>query len=261
MRVSIVTPSLNQGAFIAETLASVRQAVLRAEGVDVEHWVMDGGSSDETLDILTAQSEARWISAPDTGQSDAINKGLARCTGDILTYLCADDLVEPEALKLVATAFRENPNVDVVYGDFFFLEGNSGWRRPRVAGPYTPERLQNHNFLCQPATFWRRSVYERHGGFDAYLKYCMDHEYWLRIHKNCRWLYMPLPLATARLHVDAKTSSKITEAWVETARMADRYGLGARFRRRALWMRLCGGKFYRFRRYFYQKLGYWKAAQ
>ncbi len=121
MRFSIVTPSLNQGRYVAECLASVA-----SQDVDTEHWVIDGGSTDETLSVLKARSGTKWISEADRGQSDAINKGLKRSTGDILTYLCADDFLESGVLQRVAAIFASQPGIDFVYGDGYFLESDSG---------------------------------------------------------------------------------------------------------------------------------------
>lgn len=252
MRISLVTPSLNQGQWIAETLRSVRTG---AEGCDVEHWVIDGGSSDETISILQAQNFARWSSEKDYGQTDAINKGLARCTGDIFSYLCADDLLEPAALRQVADAFRDHPGVDVVYGDGYFLEADSGWKRRKHAGAFSCSRLRRGNFLIQPAVFWRRRVYERFGPLDSTLQYCMDHEFWLRIGGETRWMYLPYPLATCRLHPKAKTSRSLPAAWREAMQMQARYGILWKPRLDALWMTTAGHHYYRLKRVLFAYLG------
>jgi glycosyltransferase involved in cell wall biosynthesis len=247
MKISIVTPSLNQGPWIGETLRSVREAALVAE-IETDHQVIDGGSTDATPTILAGQNFARWISEPDAGQTDAINKGLLRATGDILTYLCADDLLEPSALALVAAAFRENPAADVVYGDGCFLESGSGWKRRKSAGDFSWRRLRRHNFLLQPAVFWRRSVYEHFGELDPKLQYCMDHEYWLRIGAYTHWHYLREPLAVSRLHASAKTSRALAPAWREAAVMQERYGIHFKPKCDALWMSLAGRHLYRFKR-------------
>jgi glycosyltransferase involved in cell wall biosynthesis len=257
MRFSIVTPSLNQGPWIGENLRSVREA---SAGRTVEHWVIDGGSTDRTREELASQDFAHWISEPDKGQTDAINKGLARCTGDILSYLCADDYLEPHTLALVEAAFARSPETDVVYGDGYFLEGDSGWKRRKNAGPYSWPRLRSGNFLIQPSVFWRRSVWERFGPLDASLLYCMDHEYWLRIGEQTRWTYIPEPLSTCRLHADAKTSRALAAAWREAVAMQARYGLHWKPRLDALWMALVGARYYGLKRRLFQWLGRRKAA-
>jgi len=242
---SIITPSLNQGEFLGECLGSVRTAA-REAGVEVDHLVVDGGSTDGSLAILASQGEARWTSGPDGGQTDAINRGLAATDGAIVSYLCADDLLEPRALLRVKEAFAADPAADVVYGDAYFLE--SGWKRRKSAGPFSLERLKRGNFLLQPAVFWRRRVMENYGVLDAGLHFCMDHEYWLRIGGGTRWSYVPEPLASCRLHAGAKTWSQLPAAWEEARRMQARYGLRWRPWRDALWMRTLGCHFYRLKR-------------
>lgn len=224
MKISIITPSLNQGRYLRECLASVRTAAAQVSARDVEHLVIDGGSTDGTLDVLRATPDVRWISEPDGGQSQAINKGLAMASGDILAYLCADDLYEPSALARVLGAFASDESADVVYADFFFLEGDSGRKRRKSAVKFSPDKLRDCNPLGQPAVWWRRRVYEEFGGFDESLHYCMDHEYWLRLGPRVRWRYIPEPLAVSRLHADAKTSRQLPAMWRETARMLTRDG-------------------------------------
>jgi len=224
MKLSVITPSLNQARYLGECLDSVRRAAAQATPHEVEHIVIDGGSTDRTVDLLAARSDIRWISEKDTGQSNAINKGLAMADGDILAYLCADDLYEPDAVRAVMQAFTQNPQADLVYGDFYFLEGNSGRKRRKSAASFRPGSLHNANPLGQPAVWWGRGIYEKFGGFDESLHFCMDHEYWLRLGTNVRWHYIPEALAVSRLHGDAKTSRQLPAMWRETARMLTRDG-------------------------------------
>ena len=249
--VSIITPSLNQGPFLRECLDSV-QAAASAAGVPVEHLVVDGGSSDETLKILGAQTIARWISEPDSGQTDAINKGLQQTTGEIVSYLCADDMLEAGSLDLVLRAFRDDPSADVVYGDGYFLE--SGWKRKKIAGPFSQGRLQKGNFLIQPAVFLRRRVFENFGLLDTGLKFCMDHEFWLRISGGTKWKYVEAPLACSRLHSDAKTWSQLPAAWEEARLMQKKFGIHWRPLRDALWMKTGGCHYYRMKRFLFARI-------
>ncbi len=277
MKFSIITPSLNQGRYLSDCLASVRAAaqgaavgqasrlstnpipaeggsrLSRASPFEIEHLVIDAASTDSTLDILRANPTIRWISEPDRGQSHAINKGLAMATGDLLAYLCADDLYEPGALEKVHTAFAQNPDADIVHADFFFLEA-SGRKRLKHSAPHiTPSLLEKHNPLGQPAVWWRRRVYEQFGGFDESLHFCMDHEYWLRIAASTRWHYIPEPLASCRLHADAKTSRQLPAAWHETARMLTR----KKFHLKPWWdyanMLLWGRHYYRAKRRWFSR--------
>lgn len=224
MRLSVITPSLNQARYLRECLESVRIAAESATAYEVEHIVVDGASTDGSPGILRAQSFARWRSEPDGGQTEAINKGLRQATGDIMTYLCADDLYEPRAISRVMDAFAADDAIDVVYADYFFLEGDSGRKRRKSAAKFRPDNLHNSNTLGQPAVWWRRRVYEKFGGFDESLHYCMDHEYWLRLGAKVRWHYIPEALAVSRLHNDAKTSRQLAAMWRETAQMLTRDG-------------------------------------
>ena len=224
MKLSVVTPSLDQARYLGACLDSVRRAAAQAAPHEVEHIVIDGGSTDRTIGLLRTRDDIRWVSEKDRGQSHAINKGLAMAGGDILAYLCADDLYEPGALREVLRVFDGHPDVDVVYGDFYFLEGDSARKRRKSAASFRPDNLRNDNPLGQPAVWWRRRVYEKFGGFDESLHYCMDHEYWLRLGAKVRWHYLPEPLAVSRLHADAKTSRQLPAMWRETARMLTRDG-------------------------------------
>ena len=224
MKLSVVTPSLNQARYLGACLDSVRLAAEHAPSHEIEHIVIDGGSTDGTTEILRQQTGVRWVSEKDNGQSQAINKGFGLANGDILAYLCADDLYEPLAVQRVLDVFNREDTVDVVYADFFFLEGDSGRKRRKSAAKFVPTGLIKSNPLGQPAVWWRRGVYKKFGGFDETLHYCMDHEYWLRLGAKVQWHYMPEPLAVSRLHADAKTSRQLSKMWCETARMLTREG-------------------------------------
>lgn len=256
MLFSVVTPSLNQGQYLGDTLSSVREAAERAAGAhEVEHIVADAGSTDGSLETLKGQAFARWWSRPDGGQADAVNQGWAEAKGEVLSFLCSDDLWEPETVRWVGDAFDAHPEADVVYGDYYFMEGDSGWKRRKEAGPHSVGRLQKDNFLSQPATFLRRRVWEKFGPLDASLRYCMDYEYWLRINRSVSWLYLPVPVAVMRQHADSKTNAQLTKAWWETARMARRYGEGRRFWFAALKMQLGGQLYYAAKRRYFRALG------
>ncbi|MEM1158915.1 MAG: glycosyltransferase family 2 protein [Verrucomicrobiota bacterium] len=272
MNFSVIIPSYNQGQFISEALESVLKNTAHLSAlpdtgekhkntIPVEIIVVDNCSTDGTREVVHSviqqfgSANIHFISEPDRGQTEAINKGLEISTGEILTYLCADDFYESYTFTAVLAAFNEDPDADVVYGDGHFLEGDSGWRRLKRAGPFSIERLRNRNFVIQPATFWRRRVYEEFGPLDDSLHYCMDNEYWLRIADQTTWYYCHQPLATARLHCDAKTSSQLVNAWNETAFMAERYGIGTRYQFIAIQMRLYGAWWYGFKRRILRQLG------
>lgn len=253
MKLTVITPSLNQARYLGECLASVSVSAARARPHEVEHIVIDGGSTDGSTDLLRSAGGIQWVSEPDTGQSQAINKGLARATGDIVTYLCADDLYEPEAVGKVLDAFGRDGGIDVVYADFSFLEGASGRKRRKSASSFDPSQLHNSNPLGQPAVWWRRRVHERFGGFDEALHYCMDHEYWLRLGTAVRWHYLREPLAVCRLHADAKTSRQLPAMWRETARMLTRDKWRFKPWWDALAMAVWGRHYYRLKRLWFAR--------
>jgi len=268
MKFSIITPCLEQLDYLPKCIESVRCQLDGSEHnlkpcIQIEHIVQDGGSKnwDNYYNQLDEQStkttnyELLLFSGPDGGQTYAINKGLEKSSGEILAYLCADDFYEAGTLEKVAEVFKKYPEVDVVYGDGYFIEGDSGWKRLKTAGAFSIERLKSLNFIIQPATFWRRRVYDRFGPLDSTLQFCMDNEYWLRISDHVNWFYLDAPLAAATMHQDAKTSSQLVDAWQETAIMAERYGLGKRYARYARQMKLYGAGWYRFKRGIFFWLG------
>lgn len=253
MKLSVITPSLNQGRYLGECLDSVRVAAGQAAPHEVEHLVVDGGSDDGTLELLRARQGLRWVSEKDRGQSHAINKGLALSSGEILAYLCADDLYEPAALRTVLRVFAEEPEADVVYADYYFLEGGAGRKRRKSAAGFRPGGLHRGNPLGQPAVWWRRRVYETFGGFDESLHFCLDHEYWLRLGERVRWRYVPEPLAVSRLHADAKTSRQLPGMWRETARMLTRDGWRLKPWWDAFAMAAWGRHYYRLKRWWFSR--------
>lgn len=203
MKFSIITPSYNQGQFIERTL----QSVAAQSGVDIEHVVFDGGSSDNTVEVLkNFHPPVRWVSKKDGGQTDAVNTGIRDTDGDIIGWLNSDDVYYPGALARVMAFFAANPQVDVVYGmaDHIDLDDRAFETYP--SQPWDFQRLQETCFICQPALFLRRRVVEKHGLLDESLNYCMDYAYWLMLGKSgVRFAYLQEKLAGSRLYADNKT--------------------------------------------------------
>ena len=203
MKVTIVTPSFNQGRFIERTL----QSVACQTGAEIEHVIFDGGSTDNTVEILERFTPAvSWISKADKGQTDAINRGIRATSSDVIGWLNSDDVYYAGAVTRVVAYFAEHPEVDVVYGmaDHIDVEDNPFEDYPTE--PWSFERLKETCFICQPALFFRRGVVESHGLLDESLNYCMDYEYWLRLGKaGVRFGYLEEKLAGSRLYADNKT--------------------------------------------------------
>jgi glycosyltransferase involved in cell wall biosynthesis len=177
--VSIVTPTLNQGAFIAQTIRSIQAQTYGNH----EHIVVDGGSTDDTIDTLRryeGRYALRWTSEPDGGMYDAVNKGLRGARGEILAYLNSDDLYLPWTLEVVVEAFRKRPDADLVFGDLLHIDETSGIQRLVWQMPFDLDFVKRVGSLGQPAVFWRRDVYRELGGFDDSLRYVADCDFWIR---------------------------------------------------------------------------------
>ncbi|MCZ7544619.1 MAG: glycosyltransferase [Anaerolineae bacterium] len=199
---TIVTPSFNQARFIRETIESV----LSQDYPRVAYIVRDGGSTDGTRDILRAYGDRlTWVSEPDAGQADAINKGFADATGDALAWLNADDAYEPGALRAVAGFFQANPTVGLVYGDIVHVGTAGQFLKHRSAPLFDRDALLRHCFIPQPAAFFRREVWQAVGGLDARLHYAMDWDLWLRMAQKTEVRKLPATLARFRWHGQSKT--------------------------------------------------------
>lgn len=205
-RISIITPSLNQGKFIRRTIESV----LSQDAEGLEYSVMDGGSADETVSILKEYGDKFfWVSEKDGGHSDAINKGILRSTAPVIGWLNSDDIYYPGALKTVLSLFDAHPEADVIYGDACHIDAEDKILEPYPTERWSMARLKETCFISQPAAFIRRAVIERHGLLDTTLRYCMDYEYWLRLGKGeARFRHVPLVLAGSRLHPEASTIAR-----------------------------------------------------
>jgi len=200
--VSIVTPSLNAGRYLQETIASV----LAQDYPNVEYIVMDAGSTDDTLSILTRyEGMLQYISRPDRGTADAINKGFARCGGSILGFLNGDDTYLPGAISTAVSELSADPNVGMVYGegDWVSERGEIIGRYPTA--PFDRKQLERECFICQPASFFRREAFEAIGGMDPKLQYTFDYDLWVRMARRFELRKIDALLATSRFHRANKT--------------------------------------------------------
>lgn len=200
--VSIVTPSYNQSAFLEETILSV----LEQENVDIEYIIIDGGSTDGSLDIIEkyAGRLAWWVSERDTGQAEAINKGLRRATGGYIAWLNSDDLYLPGAVAQAAAALGANPEVGFVFGDAVTIDTQGRKLNDLNFGDWGLEELMAFRIICQPAVFMRRSILEQAGYLDTTYHYMLDHHLWLRLARVAPIKHVHSTWAAARHHPWAK---------------------------------------------------------
>jgi glycosyltransferase involved in cell wall biosynthesis len=218
--VSIVTPSLNQAAYIEEAILSVSEQ----DYPRIEHIVVDGGSTDGTLEILGRYPHLLWSSEPDEGQADALNKGFASARGTILGWLNADDLYLPGAVSAAVAALRETGS-GLVHG---------GWRQADERGQTirdVPARLFDlrrqldvDNRVAQPGTFFTREAFESVGGLDKRYRYAMDYELWLKLGKSFPVTHVDRTLAVFRYHPASKTVGEADGFAPETVHASRRHG-------------------------------------
>jgi glycosyltransferase involved in cell wall biosynthesis len=218
--VTVVTPSFNQARFIRQTIESV----LTQHYPRIEYLVMDGGSTDETMAILESYGDRlAWVSEPDRGQTDAINKGWHRARGTIVAYLNSDDTYLPGAVEKAVAGLRAHPEAGAVYGEGYHVDEAGRVIDRYPTEPFDMGRLAETCFICQPTVFLRRDVVERLGYLDGSLRYCMDYDLWIRLARISRFAYLPEYLATTRLHADAKTLAKRGSVHDEILRTVHRH--------------------------------------
>lgn len=202
--ISIVTCSYQQARFLDSTLRSV----LGQNYEPLEYIVMDGGSNDGSVEIIRNREAklAHWVSQKDGGQTDALRQGFERSSGEIMGWLCSDDLLLPGALDTVGRIFAAHPEVDWLYGDALWIDAAGALIRPKKEMPWSSTVfLFDHNYLAQPSVFWRRHMYEAVGGLDARLNLTMDADLWLRFARLSRPRYVSEFLSCMRYYPDQKT--------------------------------------------------------
>ncbi|MBJ7395751.1 MAG: glycosyltransferase [Akkermansiaceae bacterium] len=225
MKFSIITPSFNQGRFLPDCVESV----LSQTGVEIEHIVTDAGSTDETLEVLERYPHLQWISEPDKGMSDGINKGFRKATGDWVMWLNCDDYLLPGALAKVAKFIETHPNTDVVHGDCIYINDDKIPIRRKY-----DTAVDEWDFLfvgcCIPSTstFYRKSIIEAGHLLDIDYRNCMDWEYYLRLTRlGYRFGYLPEALAHFRWYEES-TTQKHWQRMIDEGLLAQREHLKAR---------------------------------
>lgn len=218
-KISVITPSYNQGQFIEETITSV----LGQNYPNLEYIIIDGGSKDESVDIIKKYESqlSYWVSEPDKGQTDAINKGLHKATGEIVAWLNSDDIYEPETLQKIAEAYQANPKAEVFLGDVmsFFPDG----RTEVWVNQFEPEDFMNRVSIHQPGVFWKRELHDRYGYLDESFYYLMDYDLWMRLMFNCRLVKLDSVLTRFRVHDEAKTGQNPIGLYDDYRRVISRF--------------------------------------
>ena len=217
--VSIVTPSYNQAPFLEQTM----QSVLEQDYPHIEYIVVDGGSTDNSVGVIKKYADrlAYWISEKDSGQAEAINKGFARANGEIVAWLNSDDYYLRNTISIVVRCFEQNPDVVMVYGDMFAVDGNDETMNVLRYRQLSLKDLLCFQIIGQPSVFFRRSALEKVGRLDPTFHFMLDHHLWIRLAQLGRILHIPQVWSAARYHPQAKNRARAAEFGREAFRVLD----------------------------------------
>lgn len=219
--VSIVTPCLNAAPYIGRTLASV----FNQDYPNIEYIVMDGGSTDGTVELLEAcKGRLQYVSAPDNGAADAINRGFLRSRGSICAWLNADDTYLPGAIRAAVQGLETEPDAAVVYGNGVWIDADDKVLGPYpTAAPYDAELWAQECFICQPAAFLRREALEGVGLLDAALQSVFDYDLWIRLSRRSLFVAIPKMLAASRMHPANKSLGQRRQMFEEAIQLLRRH--------------------------------------
>ena len=217
--VSIITPSYNQAAYLEQTILSV----LEQDFLYIEYIVIDGASTDGSVDIIKKYADkfAYWVSEKDHGQAEAINKGFARATGDIIAWLNSDDYYIQGTVSGVVKIFEENPDVVLVYGDMLAVDEHGKTFNTLTYGQLNLEDLLCFQIIGQPSVFMRCSALQKTSGLNLDFHFLLDHLLWIQLAKRGRILHVNQIWAAARYHAEAKNRAKAAEFGREAFRILE----------------------------------------
>ncbi|MEN6624666.1 MAG: glycosyltransferase family 2 protein [Candidatus Sumerlaeia bacterium] len=219
--IAIVTPSLNQGRYLEQTIRSVVEQDYPA----LRYWVQDGGSTDGSLDIIKKYEPqlAGWTSGRDEGHADAVNRGFSRIEGEVMAFINSDDYYLPGALRAAGEAFAADPELDMIYGDALYVDPDDRPLVIDVLPAYDWEDLKRICIVPQQACFWRRRAWEAAGGLGRALWFSFDYEFFLKVAEKGKVRHVPRLMAAYRHHMQAKTSHS-RGRWAEDDRkLRERY--------------------------------------
>lgn len=227
-KISIITPSFNQGKYLEKTILSV----LDQNYTNLEYIIIDGGSTDNSLEIIKKYSKhiVYWVSEKDDGQTQAINKGFKLATGDLISWMNSDDVYLKNSFKSIADKYNRYPDVDVFYADKININERGDFIRAFRYHPFDMNAFIYHKMsMCNQACFWKRSVFDKIGLLDETIKFVMDMEYFIRMgsNKGIKFKHFPEFWGAQRYYKDTKTSSpEWQEIWEnEKTQVIDKYGL------------------------------------
>ena len=206
LKISIVTPSFNQGTFLEKTI----QSVLSQDYPNLEYIIIDGGSTDKSVEIIKKYAErlSYWVSEPDAGQSDAINKGFRKASGDICAWINSDDVYYPGVLTIIAASFEEHPSVDLLYGYHNDVNEKDEVIRKGMYFPFYKHAFKVGFAICQPTSFWKRKVWDICGPLDTNLHYCMDYDFYAKAIKvGFQVKSVPILICKFRYHETNKSTT------------------------------------------------------
>ena len=233
--ISIVTCSYQQARYLEATIRSVVSQGYRP----LEYLVIDGGSRDGSRQIIERHSSELhyWVSESDKGQSDALIKGFDRSTGDVMGWLCSDDLLLPGALAKVGDFFSRHPEISVVYGNALWIDAAGNFIRAKAEPGFNRLAFTyDHNYIPQPSMFWRRSLYEAVGGLNVKFHLAMDSDLWQRFSQKAKIAHIPDFLSCMRFYPEQKTRSLAPEKLAEDIELRSRSNIGSGFDPRVLRM-------------------------
>jgi glycosyltransferase involved in cell wall biosynthesis len=217
--VSIITPSYNQAAYLEQTI----QSVLGQDYPRIEYIVIDGGSTDSSVEIIKKYQDrlAYWVSETDSGQAEAINKGFARAKGDVIGWINSDDYYMLNTVSVAVRCFEQNPDVVMVYGDMLAVDGNG-----QTINVLRYKQLSLQDLLCfqiigQSSVFFRRSTLEKTGLLEFTFHFMLDHHLWIRLAGQGKILHVPQIWSAARYHSQAKNRARAAEFGREAFRVLD----------------------------------------
>ena len=217
--VSIVTPSYNQAAYLEQTIRSV----LEQDYSQIEYILIDGASTDNSVEIIRRYVDrlAYWVSEPDKGQAEAINKGFARSSGDVIAWLNSDDAYLPGAVRSAVHALEGDKDLAFVYGNMLAVDEGSHPINRLNYRQYALEDLLCFQIIGQPAVFMRRSAFDKAGGLNPAFHFMLDHHLWIRMAQSGRILHVPQTWASARYHPEAKNRARPVEFGQEAFRILE----------------------------------------